>query len=59
MLSYVSRARERRRYLQILPRYWEGLMSNEQQIDEAIASLEQAMKALRDLGLIRDEEDNG
>jgi hypothetical protein len=34
-------------------------MSNEQQIDEAIASLEQAMKALRDLGLIRDEEDNG
>ena len=34
-------------------------MSNEQQIDEAIASLEQAMKALRDLGLITEEEDNG
>jgi hypothetical protein len=34
-------------------------MSNEQQIDEAIASLEQAMKALRDLGLITEGEDNG
>jgi hypothetical protein len=37
----------------------ENKMSNEQQIDEAIASLEQAMKALRDLGLITEEEDNG
>jgi len=34
-------------------------MSNEQHIDEAIASLEQAMKALRDLGLITEGEDNG
>jgi hypothetical protein len=34
-------------------------MSNGQQIDEAIATLEQAMKALRDSGLIRDEDDNG
>jgi hypothetical protein len=33
-------------------------MSNEQQIDEAIASLEQAMKALRDLGLITEGEEN-
>jgi hypothetical protein len=37
----------------------ENEMSNEQQIDEAIASLEQAMKALRDLGLITEGEDNG
>jgi hypothetical protein len=33
-------------------------MSNEQQIDEAIASLEQAMKALRDLGLITEGEED-
>ena len=35
-------------------------MNNEQQINEAIAALEEAMKALRDYGLITDEEqDNG
>lgn len=34
-------------------------MDNGQQIDEAIATLEQAVQALRDLGLIRDEDDNG
>jgi len=33
-------------------------MGNEQQIDEAIASLEQAMKALRDLGLITEGEED-
>jgi hypothetical protein len=32
-------------------------MSNEQQIDEAIASLEQATQMLKDLGLIRDEDE--
>jgi hypothetical protein len=31
-------------------------MSNEQQIDEAIASLEKATQMLKDLGLIRDED---
>lgn len=34
-------------------------MNNEQQIDEAIASLEKATQMLKDLGLIRDEDDNG
>lgn len=33
-------------------------MSNSQQIDKAIESLEQAMQALRDLGLITDEDEN-
>ena len=32
-------------------------MSNAQQIDKAIESLEQAMQALRDLGLITDEDE--
>jgi hypothetical protein len=36
----------------------ENEVSNEQQIDEAIASLEQAMKALRDLGLITEGEED-
>lgn len=34
-------------------------MSNEQQIKEAISAMEEAMKALRDYGLIIDEVDNG
>lgn len=33
-------------------------MSNAQQIDKAIESLEQAMQALRDLGLITDEDED-
>jgi hypothetical protein len=33
-------------------------MSNEQKIDEAISSLEQAMQALRDLGLITEEDED-
>lgn len=33
-------------------------MDNGQQIDEAIATLEQAMQALRDLGLLTDEDVN-
>lgn len=33
-------------------------MSNSQQIDKAIESLEQAMQALRDLGLITDEDED-
>jgi hypothetical protein len=32
-------------------------MSNEQQIGEAIASLEKATQMLKDLGLIRDEDE--
>lgn len=32
-------------------------MDNGQQIDQAIATLEQAVQALRDLGLIRDEDE--
>lgn len=31
-------------------------MINEQQVQEAITALEEAMKALRDYGLITDEE---
>jgi hypothetical protein len=33
-------------------------MNNEQKISEAISTLEQAMQALRDLGLITEEDDN-
>jgi hypothetical protein len=33
-------------------------MSNEQQIREAIAALEEAMKAMREYGLIIDGEDD-
>jgi hypothetical protein len=33
-------------------------MSNEQKIDEAISSLEQAMQALRDLGLITEADED-
>jgi hypothetical protein len=31
-------------------------MNQQQKIDEAITTMEQAMKALRDLGLLTDEE---
>ena len=33
-------------------------MSNEQQVQDAIAALEEAMKALRDYGLITEDDDN-
>jgi hypothetical protein len=33
-------------------------MSNEQQVQEAIAALEEAMQAMRDYGLIIDGEDD-
>lgn len=33
-------------------------MNQQEKIDEAISTLEQAMQALRDLGLITEEEDN-
>jgi hypothetical protein len=33
-------------------------MSNEQKIDEAISTLEQAMQALRDLGLITEADED-
>jgi len=34
------------------------MSTQEQKIDEAISSLEQAMQALRDLGLITDEDED-
>ena len=33
-------------------------MNQQEKIDEAISTLEQAMQALRDLGLITEEDDN-
>jgi hypothetical protein len=33
-------------------------MSNQQQIDEAISTLEQAMQALRDLGLMTEGDED-
>lgn len=36
----------------------ENKVSTKEQIDEAISTLEQAMKALRDLGILVDGEDD-
>ena len=33
-------------------------MSNQQQIDEAISTLEQAMQALKDLGFLTEADEN-